>query len=253
MPQCDSAVKKCERGRRLWTSATGKQKTGNNGAVPESLRRGRPGRPPMDTERFVEAALRIVDEDGAAALTMRSLADRLNSSTSTLYRHFPNRAKLIAAVIDRVVGELDIDTLPGTWREFCEGFVRGWFDVISRHRNVAVLMMDQIAEGPSSLAAREKWLSVLLANGFSLELAARSATTLGHYVQGFAIQLAGERAGSDLDDAAYDRIAEELDRRTFPALAEAIRARVLPVPLDEEFSFGLELILDSLELLRAQD
>lgn len=216
-------------------------------------RRGRPGRPPIETERFVEAALRIVDEDGAEALTMRSLADRLHSSTSTLYRHFPNRASLVAAVIDRVVGELDIDGLPGTWREFCEDFIRGWFDVMCRHRNVAVLMTDQFPEGTRSLAAREKWLTVLLDNGFSLDLAARSATTLGHYVQGFAIQLGGERAGSDIDDEAYQRISQALDPRTYPALAAAIAAQVLPVPLEEEFSFGLDLILDSLERLRAGD
>ena len=230
-----------------------KQANSHNGPVPDSPRRGRQGRPPIDTERFVEAALRIVDEDGAEALTMRSLAERLNSSTSTLYRHFPNRATLIAAVIDRVVGELDVDGLPGTWREFCEGFIRGWFDVMCEHRNVAVLMTDQLAEGASSLAAREKWLTVLLDNGFSLDLAARSATTLGHYVQGFAIQLGGKRADWNLDDAAYERISRGLDPQTYPALAAAIATQALPMPLEEEFSFGLELILDSLERLRAED
>lgn len=217
-------------------------------AEPEerAARRG-PGRPRLDSARMVETAIRIVDEHGADALTMRSLAERLNSSTATLYRHFPNRAKLIAAVMDRVVGELDANALPGTWREFCEGFTRGWFEVLRRHRNVAILMADQMPEGPNSTAAAEKWLAVLLDNGFSLELAARASTTLGHYVQGFAIQLGGKRDASDLDENFYDRMAEGLDPRTYPALSAAIEARVLPVPLEEEFVFGLDLILDSLE------
>ncbi len=199
---------------------------------------------------MVETAIRIVDEDGADALTMRSLAERLNSSTATLYRHFPNRARLVAAVLDRVVGELDVEALSDDWREWCTGFITGWFEVMTRHRNVAVLMADQLPEGPNSLAAREKWLTVLLDNGFSLDLAARSATTLGHYVQGFAIQLGGERARSDVDAADYTRISEALDPLAYPALTAAIQAGVLPVPLEEEFSFGLKLILDSLERMR---
>lgn len=202
---------------------------------------------------MIEVALKIVDDEGADALTMRSLAERLNSSTATLYRHFPNRAKLVAAVLDRVVGELDIDALSGTWREFCEGFITGWFEVMTRHRNAAVLMMDELPAGPNSLAAREKWLRVLLDNGFSMDLAARSATTLGHYVHGFAIQLGGERADSDLDDAAYAEISQALDPRAYPALTAALQAGVLPVPLEEEFSFGMELILDSLGRLRGGD
>ena len=40
--------------------------------------------------------MQIIDEEGADALSMRSLAQRLDSGTATLYRHFPNRAALIA-------------------------------------------------------------------------------------------------------------------------------------------------------------
>ena len=222
----------------------------NDAQPPEPAGRRGPGRPRLDSARFVEAALKIVDEEGADALSMRALAERLNSSTATLYRHFPNRARLVAAVLDRVIGELDVDGLSGDWREWCSGFVNGWFDAMIRHPNAAVLMTDYFPEGPESLAAREAWLTVMLDGGFSLDLAARAATTLGHYVQGFAIQVGGERAGSDIDDAAYDRMAQALDPQAYPALTAAIKAGVLPVPLDEEFAFGVELILDSLERLR---
>lgn len=222
----------------------------NDAPSPEHPGRRGPGRPRLDSARLVETALKIVDEEGADALSMRALAERLSSSTATLYRHFPNRAALVAAVLDRVVGELDIDGLSGDWREWCTGFATGWFDVVNRHRNVTVLMTDQLPEGPNSLRAREIWLTVLLDNGFSLDLAARSATTLGHYVLGFVIQLGGERAGSDIDDDAYDRISQTLDPRAYPALTAAIQSGALPVPLEEEFAFGLELLLDSLARLR---
>lgn len=221
--------------------------------MPESPARRRPGRPRLDTDRIVDEALRFVDDHGADALSMRSLAGRLGSSTATLYRHFPNRAALISALLDRVVGELDLDAIEGTWRQWCEGFALGWFVVMTRHRNVAVLMVDQLPLGPNSMAARERWLTVLLRNGFSSGLAADSMAMLGHYVQGFAIQLGGERAKSDSDDAGYADEGKLLDPARFPALSAAIQSGELPVPLEREFTFGLELILDSLERRRGSD
>ena len=40
---------------------------------------------------------------------MRSLAQRLESGTATLYRHFANRSELVAMVVDRMLGEVDLD------------------------------------------------------------------------------------------------------------------------------------------------
>ena len=43
-----------------------------------------PGRPPVPLERIVATALQIVDEEGADALSMRTLAQRLGSGTACL-------------------------------------------------------------------------------------------------------------------------------------------------------------------------
>ncbi len=47
-------------------------------------------------------ALQIADEEGAEALSMRALAERLGSGTATPYRHFSNRAELAAQVVDQI-------------------------------------------------------------------------------------------------------------------------------------------------------
>ncbi|WNZ10828.1 helix-turn-helix domain-containing protein [Streptomyces sp. 11x1] len=57
-------------------------------------------------------ALRIVDAEGAEgaeALSMRALAERLGSSTATLYRHFGNRAGLVTQVVDHMFGLVEPD------------------------------------------------------------------------------------------------------------------------------------------------
>ena len=86
----------------------------------------------------------------------------------------------------------------------------------------------------------------LLANGFPPELAARSYATLARYVLGFAIQTG---ASGDPDDARLTQVFRDLDPRMFPATVAV--AEHVPVPLDDEFAFGLELIVDGLaQLLR---
>ena len=51
------------------------------------------------------AALRILDDDGLADLTMRRLATRLDVQPSALYWHFPNKQSLLAELSDRIVAQ----------------------------------------------------------------------------------------------------------------------------------------------------
>jgi AcrR family transcriptional regulator len=194
---------------------------------------------------MVTAALDIVDEQGADALSMRNVAQRLNSGTATLYRHFTGRADLIAHVVDRVFGtvELDVAELSTmTWQDACKSAARSMFDGLARHRNVAPLLARDVPTGPNAMAAREKMIAFLLANGFPPALAARSHATLARYVLGFAIQLAGN--DTEQDDAALTQTFHDLDPAQFPATVAV--ADNLPVAIDDEFAFGLELIVDGL-------
>ncbi len=224
----------------------------DDGGGQHAVRRG-VGRPRLRTDHIIETALRILDEQGAEALSMRSLAQRLNSSTATLYRHFPNRATLVEAVIDRVIGEVDVDgeeIRTGTWRQACRKIATDYFAALSRHHGVALLLADHTPTGPNGAIVRERWLEAMLRNGFPVDLAVRSGALISSYVQGFGIQLGGQRAARGLDDELIPAAAKRLDQAGFPATAQALTAGVLPVPLEDEFVFGLDLILDGLSTLR---
>lgn len=203
------------------------------------------GRPAIPLERIVTTALQIVDDDGADALSMRTLAQRLDSGTATLYRHFTGRADLIAHVVDVVFGSVEIDaaTLAAmTWQEACKAAARTMFDVLNRHRNVAPLLAEDVLIGPNAMAIREKLIAILLDNGFPPPLAARSYATLARYILGFAIQFTNRRG--ELDTAGITQVFRDLNPDRFPATVKV--ADHLPVPLEDEFAFGLELIIDGL-------
>ena len=99
--------------------------------------------------------------------------------------------------------------------------------------------------GPNALAHREKILSILLDNGFPPVVAAHAYATVSRYVLGFAIQLAG--SGTAQQDARLAAAFHELDPSRYPATVAV--ADDLPVPLEEEFAYGLRLIVAGLEKL----
>jgi TetR/AcrR family transcriptional regulator, tetracycline repressor protein len=214
---------------------------------PAPSARRSPGRPPVPLDRIVATALQIVDEEGAEALSMRSLAQRLDSGTATLYRHFSGRADLIAQVIDRVLGEAQLsaeELAAMSWQQACQLVARRMFEALGRHGNVAPLLAGQVALGPNAMAMRERCIAVLLDNGLPPRLAARAYATLARYVLGFAIQLSARDGPGRPDEALRSGVFRACDPSMFPATVAA--AEFMPVPLEDEFAFGLDLLVEGL-------
>lgn len=207
------------------------------------------GRPPLPKERIVTAALTIIDDEGAEALSLRVLAEQLGSSTATLYRHFANRAELIDHIVDHLFSGVPVqpEALRSLgWEDACRAMATWMFETLRTHPNVAPLLLTRATTGPNAMALRELCLQVLLDAGFSPALAIRCYATIARFVLGFAIQLNGEAAG----DAALAAASRDVGQDTFPATASV--APFGPVPLDEEFEFGLDLLLSGLAQSRSR-
>src|ERR1700727_1766097 len=75
------------------------------------------GRPPVTSRAEVlEAALRIVDEQGLERLTMRRLGGELGVDPMTVYHHVPDKAALFDGLIERVLAEIKIPVATGDWQ-----------------------------------------------------------------------------------------------------------------------------------------
>ncbi|MEV0672528.1 TetR/AcrR family transcriptional regulator [Mycobacterium sp. NPDC050441] len=224
--------------------------TSRTGAKLEQNPRRSRGRPPVPLDRIIATAIALLDEEGADALSMRNLAQRLDSGTATLYRHFTGRAQLVAQVIDSVLAEAHVDNEAleaMTWQQACEALAHSLFDVFRRHPHVAPLLVEKIPIGPNAMAQREQTIALLLKSGFAAPLAAQACATLARYVLGFATQL----SPPDSDPAGQDEIWQTLDPQAFPATVSV--ADHLPVPLEQEFTFGLELLINGLNQVAHHD
>jgi len=186
---------------------------------------------------------------------MRLLADRLGSGTATLYRHFAGKDELWSYVVDRMLGEvefdIDADTLDNTtWQHATARGAGALYGVLKNHPNALPLLVSQVPVGPNALIIRERALAVLLACGFPSDLAARAYTAVAHYVVGFALQQHSPGAPQHEDAARLRDFYETLDADTYPATVAAADELTNVAP-DEEFRFGLQLVLDGIERRRS--
>lgn len=212
----------------------------------------RRGRPPREVSTIVETALRLVDEAGVQAFSLRALADELGSGTATLYRHFASKDELMVDVVDRVLGEIQFSALetPASWQQALASGAEAFYHALRRHPNTLPLLVTQVPVGPHALVAREHALALLAEHGFPTGLAARAFTAVGHYVIGFAIQQHG--LGADATEGArLHAFYRTLDPAAFPVTTAAASA-LTSVDPDEEFRFGLDLLIAGLERLHAQ-
>jgi AcrR family transcriptional regulator len=87
---------------------------------------------PLDRDEIVGAALKVLDQDGLAALTMRRIGRELDVEAMALYRHFPNKEALIDGVAAHL---LDLVELPDpeavAWRH-------GLHQVAHSYREIAL-------------------------------------------------------------------------------------------------------------------
>src|SRR5947209_17549193 len=67
-----------------------------------------PVRAPLTRSRIAQAALAIVDRDGLDTLSMRRLGAELGVEGMAVYRHFPNKAAVLAGVVEMLLAELVI-------------------------------------------------------------------------------------------------------------------------------------------------
>lgn len=210
---------------------------------------GTRGRPSLPLNKIISTALEIVEEVGPQAFNMRVLAERLDSGTATLYRHFESKDEIFALVADRFLGTLLEDGVSYShlrWQEACTLTASHFFRLLTAHPNVIPLLVAQIPIGPNGLILRERLLVMFIVAGFGPQLAASAYTTIAHYVLGFAAQLSPAGQITQTADDELGEFFKGLDPTKFPATVN-IAPCLANSSLHDEFLFGLELIIRGLE------
>jgi len=124
---------------------------------------------PINRGQIVDAALAIVDEEGSHALSMRTVAKRVDRHVSSLYNHVTNRSELIELLSAHVVRDIDTSMFASEpWNEALKLWSRSYVSVHVKHPNlIRVLAVSPVRDLPS-LQMYELILRALVSQGWPL-------------------------------------------------------------------------------------
>ena len=207
-------------------------------------------RVPLSRGRVLRAAVALADESGIASLSMRKLGEAVGVEAMSLYNHVANKDDLLDGMIDVVFGEIDLPAGDADWQTAMRQRAISVRAVLSRHRWAIGLMESRTTPGPANLRHHDAVLGTLRNAGFSIELAAHAYSALDSYIYGFAMQEPSLPFDTPQQTAEVAHaIIAQLPAGAYPHLTELTIEHVLKPGYDyaNEFEYGLDLILDSLE------
>jgi AcrR family transcriptional regulator len=214
-------------------------------------RRERPAKPALSREAIVAAGLDLLRREGIGGLTMRRVAEALDTGPASLYVYVANRQQLIALLFDAAVADVEIPPLdPTRWREQLKAVARRMVDVmVVDYPGLAELSMAQIPTGESSVRLMEAMLGLLRAGGMEDQAAAYAGDLLGMYVTAIAYELTVQSRLGQAADAEYladiGRRFASLPAEEFPNFA-ALGPLMMRGSPDERFELGMDVLINGL-------
>jgi len=209
-------------------------------------------RPPLTRDRVIEAALRLMDEEGLEAISMRRVARDVGVEAMSLYHHVADKEDLLAGVVERVMAEFVVPATPDAgWDRYGREVARAWRRLLTAHPHVMPLLAhsDQKVVRPHSLRPMEEALRVLREAGLSERDAVQGFHVMGGYIMGFVLLEAGGMFGrsDDHGGAAHPAPAWSavVSAETYPYIAASL-PHLDACDLDEQFEFGLDLMFEGL-------
>lgn len=220
-----------------------------------------PVRERLTRDRIVEAALRIMDEEGLDAVSMRRVAREVGVEAMSLYHHVRDKEDLLDGVCALVMRDFRFPDEDRPWIEVARDGAREWRRVLRDHPNVIALWADR--QRPmtdlESLMPMEFALRVIGRAGIDEREGVLVFNVLGGYIMGVVMMEVGAmfsagttRGGKSVDlNAVHSKLPDEafaqfLPPERLPCIVSAL-PHLAECDPDEQFEFGLDLLLAGIQ------
>jgi len=200
-------------------------------------------------DRIILAALRIMDEEGLEAVTMRRVGRELGCEAMSLYNHVRDKEDILDGICQAVLAEFTVPEST-SWEEAIRAGAREYRHLLLAHPTVLTLMSERRKPftNPDSLRAYEFALGVFRSAGLPPEEAAMAFHVFGGFILGFVTMELGLMVGGS-DDEAQIHAHQEMGRLAasagLPHLHEAL-PYFAECDVEAQFEFGLDLLVDGL-------
>jgi AcrR family transcriptional regulator len=241
--------------------------------------RPRSGEERLSRQAILEAALRIVDDEGLDAMTMRRLAATLGVNPMSIYHHLPNKAAVFAGLAELVFADLNPthDTgkegKEGTggksasagvvagagdggapeglgWRGELVGAAHAYRNALRAHPNLALqVLADAAAVSEVVVVTVEPFYRALDRAGLAPRAIFEAVNTLIDFIHGFSLGEASVRAATfELAPDLLERVSKLQPGQapTLTRIVEELGTDGLHYEFDDGFEIGLGLFIDGI-------
>jgi AcrR family transcriptional regulator len=217
---------------------------------------GRRGpKPAMSVRSIAEAAATLADADGLEAASMAAVAAKLGFTTMSLYRYVDSKRDLQAVMMDTAIGPPPPLNRRRGWRGQLEEWARANAVQMKAHPWILDVRAVGPPMSPNFLAWMDRGMEPLVRAGVPPQAAASALLILDGFVNNH-VELGRRYSDEETNRAWSQGMRELLTADDFPTLSSAVEAGTFDddeseFP-DDEFGFGLRLVLDGIEQLVAR-
>ncbi|HWM33902.1 MAG TPA: helix-turn-helix domain-containing protein [Pseudolysinimonas sp.] len=202
----------------------------------------------LDRVTILDAALRVAARPGVADIRLSDVGDEVGADPTAVYRHFRGKQDLIAAAIERLMGEIAARIPAGvSWRALLDGVAADLFDTFSRLPAIGMHLADVRVVGSDELGLVERILQALQDAGLRDDALVKRYAALSGFSTAY---LAGACRDLTTVDAAADELPwlpEAVDATDTRPLLATYAERIAALDFRAVYDAAIALILDSIE------
>ncbi len=217
-------------------------------------RGGRPraGQEQLSRGRILEAALRLVDEEGMGALSMRRLGADLGVNPMSIYHHLPGKDAVISGLVELVFSGMRVSYPEGSpWQDRVRAWAETYRGLVRSHPNfVLELVSNAAAVTEAVLLVNEPLYEALDESGLPPAEVVLGADSVVDFIHGFAIAEGAQPPGHPFDRRKLLERLETGAAEVLPTMSRVFRALTADearYDFDRGFDAGLGILLKGIE------
>jgi AcrR family transcriptional regulator len=212
-------------------------------------RRERPAKPALTREGIVAAAVDVMQAEGLDRVTMRRLAQELDTGAASLYVYLRNTAELHAAMLEQLLGQVDLSpvTAAGDWRDRLITILTSYTTILFGQPGLAQSVLVTRPSGPAYLSLAEGILALLAVGDVPPARAAWAVDILLHFATSTAAEQGTRHRAADAEDEddALASALREAPAGTFPHIA-ALGAELMSGPGPDRLTWGFRVLINGI-------
>jgi AcrR family transcriptional regulator len=209
-------------------------------------RRERPAKPALTRQGIIDAALAILRNEGLHKVTMRRIAEALDTGPASLYVYVRNTSDLHAHILDALLAAVPESLAgEGTWRDRVKQLLTRYLLVLYKYPEIARMTLTTHLSGPNYLAVLEQLLAFLQEGGMANHEAAWASDLLLLYATAVAAEHSSRKSSSQAteEDQILFATITTADANRYPHVARLGDALFSGSGM-ERFAWGIDMLLD---------